>query len=316
MMQNQAGHQKIDSYISPATLARVKDLPLIAKTVAEGFLHGIQHSVLRGVGIEFSQYRAYEPGDAPSRIDWKLFGRTDRYFIRQAQQESETTIWIVLDCSASMRAAANEAKSKEKGDDNGWDKLEYAKHLAATLGFIAQHQGDNLGFLALSSHGIRCLPPASGVKQWQRLISELATLKSGETFPNAELIKHFTSQLQQPNLVFVISDFYQQNQEINDFLKQIHFNKNEVVAMQLQAAQELSFDYRGVTRFKDLETGEELLLDAKMAKEQYFAAYIDHQQQLKSDLDTLGIALHSFNISEPMDDILASYLNTRIKVVR
>lgn len=304
----------MEQYISPATLARVKDLPLIAKTVAEGFLHGMQNSILRGTGIEFSQYRAYEPGDAPSRIDWKLFGRTDRYFIRQAEQESETTIWIVLDCSASMNALPRQSQNEDH--EACWDKLNYGKHLAVTLGYIAQHQGDNLGFLALSSKGIRCLPPMVGIKQWQRLITELATLKSGETFPDSNIIKHYTGQLQQPNLVFVISDFYQQNQEISNFLKQIHFNKNEVVAMQLQADQELAFNYQGITRFKDLETGEELLLDAQSAKNRYFAAFIEHQQQLKTQLDSLGIALHSINIDQPMDAILASYLTARFKVIR
>ena len=300
----------MEQYLSPATLARVKDLPLIAKTVADGFLHGMQDSLLRGSGIEFSQYRAYEPGDSPSRIDWKLFGRSDRYFIRQAEQESETTIWIVLDCSASMDVSSHIVDAQH----SPWNKLEYAKHLAATFGYIAQQQGDNLGFLALSTQGITCLPPGSGIKQWQRMIGKLTTLKSGEVFPGSKLFNYYASALQQPNLVFVISDFYQQNQEINDFLKQIHISNNEVVAIQLQTEQELSFDYKGVTRFKDLETGEELLLDAKTAKEQYFANFINQQQQLKSELDTLGVALNSFNINDPMDAILAEYLNARIRI--
>lgn len=300
------GVAAMEQYLSPATLARVNDLPLIAKTVADGFLHGMQNSLLRGTGIEFSQYRAYEPGDSLSRIDWKLFGRSDRYFIRQAEQESETTIWIVLDCSASMDVSEQ---------NSSWSKLEYAKHLAATFGYIAQQQGDNLGFLALSTQGITCLPPGSGIKQWQRMIGELSTLNSGEVFPDSKLFNYYASALQQPNLVFVISDFYQQNQEINDFLKQIHISNNEVVAIQLQTEQELSFDYKGVTRFKDLETGEELLLDAKTAKEQYFDNFIKEQQQLKSDLNTLGVALYSFNINEPMDAILAEYLNARFQIL-
>ena len=89
----------MERFLESRTLARVKDLPLIARTVAEGFLHGIQSSHQRGIGVEFSQYRAYEPGDEPARIDWKLFARSDRYFVREAERESEIAVWFVLDCS-------------------------------------------------------------------------------------------------------------------------------------------------------------------------------------------------------------------------
>ena len=96
----------MERLIDPRTLARVKHLPLIAKTVADGFLHGLQQSHQRGIGIEFSQYRAYEPGDPLSRIDWKLFARSDRYFVREAERESEICMWFVLDASASMNQAS------------------------------------------------------------------------------------------------------------------------------------------------------------------------------------------------------------------
>jgi len=147
----------MERFIDPKTLARVKDMPLVARSVAEGFLSGIQPSQQRGVGIEFAQYRAYEPGDEPKRIDWKLFARSDRYFVREADRESEIATWIVVDCSRSM------AQRSERG---AWDKFDYARHLAATLAYLAQRQGDLPGLLMLNTHEQLVVPPAAGERQW------------------------------------------------------------------------------------------------------------------------------------------------------
>ncbi|MEP1870824.1 MAG: DUF58 domain-containing protein, partial [Paraglaciecola sp.] len=119
----------MEQFLDPLVLARVKDMPLVAKTVAQGFLHGLHNSVQRGTGIEFSQYRAYEPGDALSNIDWKLFARSDRYFVREAERESNINIWLVLDASASMLQQASHS-------NEGWNKFDYARHLLATIAYI------------------------------------------------------------------------------------------------------------------------------------------------------------------------------------
>ncbi|MFT5164114.1 MAG: hypothetical protein ACI9FJ_002715, partial [Alteromonadaceae bacterium] len=175
----------IERLIDPKTLARVKDMPLIAKTVADGFLQGLQTSQQKGVGIEFSQYRSYEPGDELNHIDWKLFARSDRYYVREAQRTSEITLWLLVDTSASM------LQGSEPTGVNGasWDKLSYAKHLAATLAYIGQRQGDSVGLLGLSSgkelslssgkelslssgKELSFLPPAGGERHWQRVMAK------------------------------------------------------------------------------------------------------------------------------------------------
>ena len=165
----------MERFIDPRTLARVKNLPLIAKTVADGFLHGLQQSHQRGVGIEFSQYRAYEPGDPLSRIDWKLFARSDRYFVREAERESEIAMWFVLDASASMNLAS-------ESRPGAWTKFEYARHLLATLSYIGQQQGDHVGMLALSGDQQHLLPPASGERHWHRLLKQLIAKKAAKVF--------------------------------------------------------------------------------------------------------------------------------------
>lgn len=297
----------MERLVDPKTLARVRDMPLIAKTVADGFLHGLQTSRQRGLGIEFSQYRSYEPGDELSHIDWKLFARSDRYFVREAERESEQTLWLLLDASASM---------SQKSTSGHWDKLDYGRHLAATLAYIGQKQGDNVGLLGLSTSELSFLPPGGGERHWQRIMAQLSGIKAGQTFPPPELLKKHLSRLQQPALVILISDFYQNNHDITGFIGQLKTSHNEVLAMQLQSRDELSFPYKGIIRFKDLESHEELLVPSRAIKDSYFNTLTEHQQKLKNQLLTLGIELNCLSIDQPMDESLFYYLRQRQKAGR
>lgn len=292
----------VEHLLDPKTLARVKDMKLIAKTVADGFLHGNQMSTQRGVGIEFSQYRGYEPGDELSRVDWKLFARSDRYFVREAERESETSIYLVVDATASM------AQQSQSG---AWSKLDYTRHLAATLAYIGQKQGDNVGLLGLSTKQLNFVPAAGGERHWQRMLSQLQQLDSGDYFPTVELLNQYMSRLQQPGIVFMLSDFYQQDNEIIDFIKGISRSSNEIAAIQLQCDDEQTFPYKGPVRFKDLETAEEVLVAAKSVKDSYFNALYQHQVALRSDLADCGADLCTINIDSPMDEALHHYLKQR-----
>ncbi|MDX2416476.1 MAG: DUF58 domain-containing protein [Xanthomonadales bacterium] len=297
----------MERFIDPRTLARVKDLPLIAKTVADGFLHGLQQSHQRGIGIEFSQYRAYEPGDPLSRIDWKLFARSDRYFVREAERESEIAIWFVLDASASMNLAS-ETKP------GGWSKFEYARHLLATLSYIGQQQGDHVGLLALSGDQHHLLPPASGERHWHRLLRQLSTIESGDSFPNPALIKSAIQRLQKTGLIFIISDFYQKSNELDEFITQVSAGRTEVVAMHLQTTDELQFPYKGAIRFEDLESGEQVLVSAAAARETWMESLAAHQQELERLLRRQRVSLNRINVDEPMDQALYDFLTSRQKI--
>ncbi len=291
--------------IDPKTLARIKDMPLIAKTVAEGFLHGQQTSMQRGVGIEFSQYRSYENGDEISRIDWKLYARSDRYYVREAQRESEIEVWFILDSSQSM------LQKSTTGANQNWDKFEYAKHLIASLSYIAQKQGDSIGYLGISSEQLEFLPSGNGERQWHRLLQNLTTTKSGSYFPRADFLERHIAQLQKPAMIFMISDFYQRNEEINDFISKLNSTISEVVALQLVCDDELEFSYKGAIRFKDLETKEEILVSASQARKVYQKNFQQHQNNLQYQFKQLNIHSSLFNIDQPMDEILVEYLRQR-----
>ncbi len=299
----------MENLIDPRTLARVKDLPLIAKTVAEGFLHGMQTSMQRGVGVEFSQYRSYEDGDEISRIDWKLYARSDRYFVREAERESEIDVWFILDASQSMLQRSTQ--SLKKSQPNNWNKFEYGKHLIASMSYMAQKQGDSIGYMGLSSDRLNFIPSGIGERQWQRLLQQLSQTTSGNYFPDTQLLKQHIAQLQKPAIIFIVSDFYQRQHEITDFIGKLNSSVCEVVAMQLVSSDEITFDYKGATRFKDLETNEEVLVSAAEAKAIYFKNYQNYQEKISELLAKNNTEIHHFNIDKPMDEILFEYLRQR-----
>lgn len=292
----------MERFIDPRTLARVRDLPLVARTVADGFLHGIQSSHQRGVGIEFSQYRSYEPGDEPGRIDWKLYARSDRYFVREAERESEIAIWVVLDCSHSMT---------QRSSDGAWSKFEYGRYLAATITYLAQRQGDMAGFLALSADAPELLRPQTGERQWHRIIKSLHGIAPGGQMPPVARVQALLGQLQRPGLIVVISDLHQASDEIHALLRRLSTQHKEVACLQLQCNDELVFPWRGPTRFEDLETGEQLLVTGRGAREKYLAGLKAHQEQLGRSLALLGLSLDTINIDQPMDAALHAFLSRR-----
>lgn len=296
-------------FVDPKTLSRVKDLPLVAKTLAQGFLHGSHASMLRGVGIEFSQYRVYEPGDDLSKVDWKLFARSDRYFVREAERESNINVWFVLDTSTSMLQQSHLSSSVDS-----WNKLEYARCLLATVAYLAQKQGDNVGLLALSSKNKTYLPALSGERHWQKILLALTRLKAADEFPPFKQVAKQLGRMQNNGVIFVISDFHQQNNEIVELVGQLNNSRTDVVAIQLTCEDEEVFPYKGAVRFEDLETKEQVLVAASQIKERYFTEKLRYQTDLLSQLAKNKVQHFVANIDEPLDQTLFDILKMRNRV--
>ena len=300
----------IQALIDPLVLASIKDMPLVAKTVAQGLLHGLHGSVQRGTGLEFSQYRAYEPGDALGNIDWKLFARTDRYFVRQAERESNINIWLVLDASASMLQYSSGSQSQS---DKGWHKFDYAKHLLATIAYIAHTQSDAIGLLGLSSEALHFLPALTGKQHWQKLLVQLSQMTCGSVFPSSQMLQHHLSRMQSNSLIFVLSDFYQKDTEIVDFMQSVVSKKTEVIAVQLESDDELTFPYKGQIRFEDRESKHHVLVSADDVKNDYLAARQTWQDAMAKTFTQLNIQHCIANIDQPLDKTLRQFLAARQK---
>ncbi|NQZ79490.1 MAG: DUF58 domain-containing protein [Colwellia sp.] len=308
-------------FIDPKTLSRVKDLPLAAKTLAQGFLQGMHNSMQRGVGIEFSQYRIYEPGDDLSKIDWKLFARSDRYFVREAERESDINVYLVLDSSRSMLQKSLFSHNKiasEKGNNEkvNWDKLEYGRYLLATVAYLAQKQGDAVGLLSLSSDHSSYLPAFSGERHWQKILIQLARMTAKDTFPDIDQVRAQLSTMRNNGVIFIVSDFHQQNNEIIDLVCQLSNPRTDVVAIQLESQDEIDFPYKGAVRFEDLETNEQILVSASQVRENYFKNKALYQEQLLGQLAKHKVQHFVANIDKPLDQTLHDILRARNKVVR
>jgi uncharacterized protein (DUF58 family) len=297
--------------IDPLVLASIKDMPLVAKTVAEGLLHGLHDSVQRGTGLEFSQYRAYEPGDALGNIDWKLFARSDRYFVREAERESNINIWLVLDASASMLQRSSESSSKS---NKGWHKFDYAKHLLATIAYIAHKQSDAVGLLGLSSEGLHFSPALTGKQHWQKLLLQLSQISTGSVFPSPQILQRHLSRMQSNSLIFVLSDFYQKDHEISDFMQSVVSKRTEVIAVQLESDDELNFPYKGQIRFEDRESKKQVLVSAEEVKSDYLVARQTWQDAMTKTFNQLNIQHLIANIDQPLDKTLHQFLAARQKL--
>lgn len=293
--------------INPALLAQLKDLPLVAKTVAQGFLYGMHTSLQRGSGMEFSQYRAYEPGDPLSNIDWKLFARSDRYFVREAERESNIQVWFLIDASASMLQQSSTSLT------GAWHKLDYAKHLVATMSYLAQQQGDSVGLLSLSSHAAELLPAHSGYQHWQKTVLHLAQLQSGAVFPSLDYIQQQLAKVREHGVIIMLSDFYENQDEILGALQQLQSPRTDVIGMQLISQDELSFSYEGLVHFEDRESKKRVTLSAAAAKQAYLENLSTFNDGLQNRLQSMGINHHQVNIDEPMDATLRRFLKVRAK---
>ncbi|GAA4046771.1 DUF58 domain-containing protein [Hymenobacter glaciei] len=286
--------------LSPELLHALKNLPLAARQAAEGFLNGAHASRRHGAGMEFSQYRPYQPGDDLRRLDWRLAARSDRYYLRESEIDTSLTVHLLLDASASMNHR----------DDNGLTKLDYARLLLGALAYIATQQGDAVGLSILSPAGLRHLAPRADSRQLPRLYHALETVEAAGSFPTSETLAPLTARRQRA-LTVCISDLYEEGTEINSLLTRLRATSGDVLLLHLMARNELEFTYQGAVTFKDLETGQTLQIDAGPQR----AAY---QQQLQEWLQTTaqqarrqGFDYHLLDTSQPLDAAMREFLRRR-----
>ena len=289
-------------FVNPRAIASVRDFALVARTVATGYLQGVQQSVHRGVGIEFSQYRSYEPGDPVGRIDWRLYARSDRYFVREAERDSQTTVWLVLDASQSM------ALRSEQGT---LSKFDFGRYVLATLAYVAQLQGDSVGLWIINDSTPCVIPPVSGMKQWHRILHALERVTTSGLFPTHERLSAQLTRVQRAGLTVVVTDLYEQTEEQRQLLRRCATRHNEVTAIRLASSDEVQFPYKGAVRFQDLETGEQVLVSGRAARARYLAQRDAWLQSSRQQLRERGIEVADISIDEPVERAVASVLRAR-----
>ncbi|MBX7127588.1 MAG: DUF58 domain-containing protein [Cyclobacteriaceae bacterium] len=294
----------LNTLLQPEVLNTVEGLELMARITVEGFISGGNRSLTIGAGQEFSQYRAYEPGDDLRQLDWKMYARSERYYIKQAEIETNITVRFVLDTSRSMAHT-----------ENKMSKLLYAKVLAAALAYLARKQSDHYALYALNSKDLRVVPAAFDHQQFFRFLNELVrTEAQGQWRPGADPEKLIGRRGK--DLIIFLTDLYDADEDLLQFISRLKTTRNEVIVFQLMGRAERQFDYNDTVTFEDLETGARV----KVSTAEQRAAY---QQRIEGWLtrsrDRLlekGITFQPVSMADPAGEVLAHFLNVRKKLLR
>jgi uncharacterized protein (DUF58 family) len=288
--------------LDPKVLMTIKTLPLLAKTVIDGFMNGFNKSTVKGPGLEFSQYRSYQPGDDLRWLDWRMFARSDRYYIRESEVETSISVRFLVDASASMNH-----------DDNGIKKIDYARYLAASLAYLVNLQGDAAGLYVFQDGGLFTLSSKADPQHLQRIYYQLDQMKADGTFTKPAHYKELFTGSSRKELLVFITDMYQTDGEIYKVLDSLSALKHEVVVFHLMGDNELNFDFKGYSALEDLETGETIEIDAQQARKTYKETLDAHLASIKMQLLAKHIVYRMINTSQPLDEALRAFLVQRKK---
>jgi uncharacterized protein (DUF58 family) len=287
--------------LDPKVLMTIKNLPLLAKTVIDGFMNGSNKSTVKGPGLEFSQYRSYQPGDDLRWMDWRMYARSDRYYIRESEIETSISVRFLIDASASMNH-----------HDGTLTKIEYARFLAASLAYLANLQGDAVGLYVFKEGGLFSLASRPDPQHLQRLYHQLENIKPSGSFTQEVNYKELYAGSGRKELLVFITDMYQPGGEIMKLLDSLAALRHEIIVFQLLGQNELDFDFKGYSSLEDLETGEVIQVGPQ-AKKQYKEALEQHQQEIRMQLLGKHIVHRMLNTGEPLDKALRDFLVQRNK---
>jgi len=290
-------------FVDPDVLARIRNLELVARTVVDGFVNGLHRAPHRGFSLDFAEHRGYEPGDDLRRVDWRVFGRTDRFYVKQFEADSNANLLVALDISASMRFGSAAAT-----------KLDYARSLAASLLYFAHQQRDRIGLATFDSAIVDYVPPSA--RHLEYSLYALDRIGPGKPGSLASPLQTLTERLTRRGIVAVISDLYDDPEAIARALRPLRSRGNDVIVFHVLDPAEIDFPYEEGSNFEDLESGERVPVVPTGLREQYQALVQEHIQALTRVLTESRIAYALFRTSVPLDYALFHFLSARERLSR
>lgn len=305
------------SVLDPRVLTATRGLRLTAMQIVAGVLPGIQASRQPGLSREFSQYRAYQPGDEPRHIDWKLYARSDRYYLRESEVRSAVTLRIVLDATESMRHADT------AGPGAGIRKFDCARVLAAALAYIGHRQGDPVGLHTMTNGRVASIQPGQRRQPFERIIHALENLEPAGRWPADEneltaAVASRATSVPGPTgvtreLTIVLTDGHEQGEEIRNALAPLRRRQHEVLFIHLLGGDELEFPFSGPVRFQEWETGAVFETDASSARAMWLENQERHLEQWRRAWEGRRFDYVQIRTDEPLDRALRSSLRQRMR---
>src|SRR5579862_407384 len=290
----------LQRFLDPATLASLSGLDLIARTVVDGFVSGLHRSPDFGFSQEFAEYRSYSPGDDLRHVDWNVFARTEKCFLKRYRGETNTQLLMLLDTSASM-AFKTAAVSK----------LDYARYVAASLAYLAGEQRDATGLIVFDEDVKNYVAPSTRQGQLFRLLHAIEQAEPGTHTDFAKPFAHFQNFLRRRGLVVVLSDFYEAPETIVKTVEPLRFRGNEVILFHLLDPQEITPKFREPLLLVDMETKGTLEVSPEYAHREYRAKMSAHIEELRTKARAAGLDYFLMDTSRPLDEGLREYLAVR-----
>ncbi|RMD74043.1 MAG: DUF58 domain-containing protein [Lentisphaerae bacterium] len=291
------------SRIKPQDLQRFRKFELLARQVVEGLVTGLHKSPYKGFAIEFAEHRQYVPGDDVKRLDWKLFGRFSRYFIREYEEDTSLKAFFVLDTSGSMSYTSH-----------GMSKLEFGQMLCMTLSYLLLRQNDAVGCITCDSKINRYLPAYSTINQLQRIGHLLEHITPENDTALANVLHSLANMIKRRSLIFIISDFFDNLTEIMRAFNHFARRHHELVLLQVIDPAERDFPFWNITRFESMEhPSERYLIDPVRIRNDYLKHFADHQQQLKRLAHELHYDFQTFTTERDAAEQLVPYLIRRMR---
>jgi len=286
--------------IDRRSVASVARLRLRARTAVEGFYAGIHKSPYHGFNVEFSEYRDYAPGDDLRRLDWRVFARTERHFVKQFEAETNLSAYLLLDASGSMAFSGRTER-----------RLDYAASLAAALALLLLRQGDHVGLVTFDDDLRLFIPPRAHARHFGVLVDALENVRPGRETDIAGVLHRIAERVRRRSMVIVISDFLDDVERVLNGLHHFRHRRHEVIALHVLDETERDFPFDRVVRFEDLEGDDAVVADPAVVADGYRAAFKGYLDALRRGCRENAIDYELMWLSEPFDRALAAYLARR-----
>ncbi len=294
-----------ENSFDPVTLSKIANMELRARLVVDGALSGIHKSPYKGSSIEFLEHKEYSPGNEIKHIDWKVLAKTDKYYVKQFEEETNLKCFVFLDTSGSMGYKST-----------GVSKFEYAATLAASLSYLLLKQSDLVGFVSFSDRVLQYIPPRSRLTHLHAILNALAESKTTGKSNAGVILNEFIEKIGRRSLIIIISDFFDDTKKIVRQLKYFQFKKNEIILFQILDPYELTFPFETITFFESMEDDRRILADPKSIKNRYLSEINHFLETFKQSCFENQIDYWLINSSTPLDQALIKFLARRESSLR